>query len=236
MAEYAGWYEPITPRNEASRYLESFLGVTHVSFGNGQLFLRDLTNGKFAYVRVSGRLYRRFNNSRSLVLIGDHADGTLLQTVGGPAFRRMPTYLVDLKLGFALATALLMFSSAIFAFVWLPRMLFGGLKGAPYLGVRTDPLLATLFGSAVFALIWETSGNYYARANGAIWAGNSVTIVNHLAHGAFAFIAIRGLFRALRRHRSPVGRLVWWHSFATSLALTVWAVYLSYGGLRGDLA
>ncbi len=236
MADCAGWYEPITPRNESSRYLESILGVTHVSFGNGQLFLRDLTNGKVAYVRVSGRLYRRLNNSRSLVLIGDHFDGTLLQTVGGPAFRRMPTYIVDLKLGFALATALLMFSSALFGLFWLPRMLFGDLKGAPYLGVRTDPLLATLFGSAVFVLIWEASGDYYARADGAIWSGNSVTIVSHLAHGAFAFFAIRGLFRALRRHRSPVGRLVWWHSFTTSLVLTVCAVYLSYGGLRGDFA
>ncbi|MGD1029676.1 MAG: serine hydrolase domain-containing protein [Opitutaceae bacterium] len=236
MTGYSGWYEPITPRNENSRYLEEILGVTHVTSANGQLFLRDLTNGRFAYVRVKGRLYRRLNNSRSLVLVGDHSDGTLFQTVGGPTFRRMPAYVADLKLGFALATALLMFSSAIFSIVWLPRRLFGDLKGAEYFGVRTDPLLAALFGSAVIALIWNASGNYYARGAGPIWSGTLAMIATNVAHGLFAFFAIRGLSRALRRRRSPMNRLVWWHSFATSLALTVWAVYLSYWGLRGEFA
>ena len=236
LAEYSGWYEPITPRNERSRYLESVLGVTHLSFENGQLFLRDLTNGKYAYIRTDGRLYRRLDNTRRLALVRNHADGTLFQTAGGPTFRRMPALVADLELGFALATALLMLSSAIFALAWLPRFFFGDLKEAPYLGVRMDPLLATLFGSAVFGLIWEVSGNYYARAGGPIWSGSMATIVIYVAHGAFAFFAIRGLLRALHRRRSPVGRLIWWHSFATSLTLTSWAIYLSYGGLRGTFA
>jgi hypothetical protein len=236
MAEYSGWYEPITPRSESSRYLERILGITQLSYGNGQLFLRDLTNGKFAYVRVTGRLYRRLNNSRSLVLVGDHSSGTLFQTVGGPTFRRMPAYLAYPKLGFAVATALLMLSSIIFAFFWLPRRLFGDLKDGSYLGVRSDPLVATLLGLVVFAIIWEASGNYYARADGARWSGSLVGIVNHLAQGAFVFFAGRGLYRTFHHRRSPVSRLMWWHSLATSSVLSVSAVYLAYWGLRGEFA
>ena len=235
IAKYSGWYEPITPRNERFRYLESILGVTHVTLANGRLYLSDLTNGKYAYARVDGRVYRRLDNSRSLVLVGDHTDGTLFQTVGGPTFRRMPTYIACLKLGFALVTALLMSSTVIFALVWIPKRLFGKLKEAPYFGVRWDSLLGTLSGSAVGILIWEASGNYYARADGAIWSGYWVRIADYVAYGAFAFYAIRGLLRALRRRCVPIARMVWWHSLATSLALTVWAVYLCYWGLRNDL-
>jgi CubicO group peptidase (beta-lactamase class C family) len=235
-AEYSGWYEPITPRSEKSKYLESMLGITHLNFENGNLFLRDLTNGKFAYARVGGRLYQRLNRSRSLVLVGDRSDGTLFQTIGGPTFRRMPAYVSFSKLGFVVATVLLMLSSAIFALFWLPRSLFGNLRGAPHLGVRSDPLLATLLGGSVFVLIWEASGNYYARAGGALWSGDFVVILDHLLQGAFAFFAIRGLLRALRRRRSQINRPVWWHAIATSFILSVWAVYLAYWGLRSDFA
>jgi CubicO group peptidase (beta-lactamase class C family) len=236
MAAYSGWYEPATPRNESSWYLESILGMTHVTSGNGQLFLSDLTNGKYAYVRVNGRLYRRLDNSRSLALIGDHSEGTLFQTVGGPTFRRMSAYIVDMKLGFALATGLLMFSSAIFAVAWLPKRISGGLKPEPYFTVQSYPFIATLCATAVAFLIWNTSGDYYARAGAASWSGNLASILNNLAVGAFAWFAIDGLIRALRYRRSPIRRVVWWHSFVTSLVLSVWAGYLVYWGLRAEFA
>jgi hypothetical protein len=31
-AEYSGWYEPVTPRNDSSQYLERFLGLTRLHF------------------------------------------------------------------------------------------------------------------------------------------------------------------------------------------------------------
>jgi hypothetical protein len=236
VSEFSGWYQPVTPRNERTKYLEKILGVTRLSFRNGQLILRDLTNGEYAYVRTKGRLYRRLDNSRCLALIGDHTEGTLFQTAGGPTFRRMSDFVSTLKLGFALTTALLMCSSAVFALFWIPRRFFGDLKDAPYFGVRMDPLLATLSGAAVFALLWNASGDYFARARGAIWFGPWVPWASHLAHGVFAFFAIRGLVRALARYRSPVGRVLWWHCLVTSLVLAIWAVYLSYWGLRGDVS
>jgi CubicO group peptidase (beta-lactamase class C family) len=236
MAEYSGWYEPITPRSESQWYLESILGLTHVTSGNGQLFLGDLTNGKYAYVRVNGRVYRRLDNSRTIALVGDHTEGTLLQFGGGNTFRRLPKFIVDLKLGFALATAFLMFSSAIFALIWLPGRLFGDPKAAPYFSVRTYPLIATLCAVAVVVLIWDVSGNYYARAGGPIWSGNLASIIFCLAVGALAWFAFDGLIRALRYRCSPISRLVWWHCFATSLALSVWAGYLVYWGLRAEFA
>jgi CubicO group peptidase (beta-lactamase class C family) len=234
LSAYSGWYEPFTPRDESSRYLERILGVTHVSSADGQLFLDDLTNGKHAFVRVAGGLYRRPDNSRSLALIRDQSDGTYFQTIGGPTFRRMPPVLAALKLGFAAVTALLMLSSVLLAFAWMPRNLVKGPEKELFLGVRSDPFLATIFGTVVFALIWEGSNNYYARANGATWSGGWISAANYVAGGAFVFFSIRGLYRAVRRRDGGIARPVWWHSFVTSLALAIWAIYLAYGGLRGD--
>lgn len=143
---------------------------------------------------------------------------------------------MGLKLGFALATALLMLSSAILALIWLPRSLFGDFKAAPYLSVRTYPLIATLCAVAVVILIWDVSGNYYARAGGPIWSGNLASTTYNLAVGILAWFAFDGLIRALRYRRSPIRQLVWWHCFATSLALSVWAGYLVYWGLRAEFA
>lgn len=236
MAEYSGWYEPITPRSESQRYLERILGLTRVTSGNGQLFLEDLTNGKYAYLRVTDRVYRRLDNSRTLALVGDHTEGTLLQFGGGNTFRRLTTFMVDLKLGFAVAAVFLMFCTAISAMTWLPRKLFGDLKAAPYFSVRTYPFIATVCAVAVVVLIWDVSGNYYARAGGAIWSGNLAFTTYNLAIGIFAWFAFDGLIRALRYRRSPISRLVWWHCFATSLALSAWAGYLVYWGLRAEFA
>lgn len=236
LAAYSGWYEPFTPRDEGSRYLERILGVTQVSSGEGQLFLDDLTNGKHAFVRVAGGLYRRTDNSRSLVLIRDQSDGTYFQSIGGPTFRRMPPVLAALKLGFAAVTALLMLSSVLLAFAWVPRNLTKGAEKERFLGVRSDPLLATISGAAVSALVWESSNNYFARANGAAWSGGWIGATNHVAGGAFVFFSIRGLYRALLRRESGIARPIWWHSLATSFVLAAWAIYMAYGGLRGDFS
>lgn len=234
LSAYAGWYEPFTPRHEGSRYLESLLGLTRVGRGDGRLIVSDLTNGSVPYVREDGPLYRRIDDSRRLVLIRDRSQGMFFLTVGGPAFRRLPLHVAFLELGFAGATAILMLGTVVFAFFWLPKRLFGSLREAQYFGVRTDPLLATLCGGGVFALIWCASGDYFARANGALWSGGAATIATHAVYGAFSFFSIRGLLRAVRRRNAPMGRLIWWHCLATSLALAFVSSYLAIGGLRDE--
>lgn len=236
MAEYVGWYEPITPRSENQWYLESLLGLTHVAAGSGRLSLFDLTNGKFAYLPVNGRIFRRPDNSRTLVLVGDHSDGTLFQFGGGNTFRRLPEHILALKLGFVGATALLMLSTVAFALFWIPKRLFGELRNAPHFSVRTYPFFATLLGGMVIVLIWEVSGNYFARAGGPFWSGSMAMLVYNVAQGAFAWFAVDGLIRALRYRRAFGPRLIWWHCFATALVLSAWAGYLVYWGLRAEFA
>jgi hypothetical protein len=143
---------------------------------------------------------------------------------------------MSLGIGAALATTLLMLGSVIFAFFWVPKVLFGGIKVVPHFRVLSDGLMATLSAIIVFVLIWEASGDYYARAGGPRWSGNFAGIVYNVANVAFVSFAIGGLTRTLNSRRSPMPRLVWWHALALSLAMTVCATYLAYWGLRAEFA
>jgi hypothetical protein len=105
------------------------------------------------------------------------------------------------------------------------------LRQERYLGVRSDPVWAALWGLAVAALYWNGSNDYYARGGGARWFGLPVTAAFYVAQIAFAHFSIRGLLRAWRRRRE-FARGLWWHAFGTSAALSCWAAYLCYIGLR----
>ena len=186
MGEYSGWYEPISPRNEYDRFLERIFGLTQVTFTADRLLTRDRTNGNISYVRVAGGQYRKIQSEvATLALIGNHADGALFQFGGGPTFRRFPGFVVVGAFSAALVEVLLMLSSVIFALFWIPRMWFGDLKGTPHLHARADPLFATMSGILLAVLIWNESGNYYARGGGPIWSGGLALIIYLLAHALF---------------------------------------------------
>lgn len=209
------------------------LGLTHLSFENGQLFLSDLANGKAAYYLHAGRFYRRHDNTAPiLALIANRSDGTLVQFGGGSTYRRIPGYQVSLGLVVAVGTALLMLGSVLSAVFWIPRKLFGDLKTAPYFSVRADPLLATLSGVALCGLIWVMSGDSYARPGGPLWSGRTAVVIYYIAHAAFLSFSVGGLIRALHYRHKPISPLVWWHAFTLSLVLSAAAGYLVYGGLR----
>jgi uncharacterized membrane protein len=45
--------------------------------------------------------------------------------------------------------------------------------------------------------------------------------------------AVAGVVQALRHRHAEIPRLVWWHSFATSVMMTVVSLYLAYWGVIG---
>jgi uncharacterized membrane protein len=45
--------------------------------------------------------------------------------------------------------------------------------------------------------------------------------------------AVTGLVQALRHRHAEIRRLVWWHSFITSVMMTVVSIYLAYWGVIG---
>lgn len=228
--EYSGWYEPISPRSEPVRYQERLLGLTRISVTASALTMKPLFEEKRVFVPVNDRLFRREKDPvAQLALISEHTDGTLVQVDRFLTLRRIPLWMVWTEILIPVVAILLAAGSVIFALIWLPRKVFGQLKTVKYLSVRALPLLAIL-SIAVTQITMMRVGDRGVERIGHMtpW---SVTIM--LSTIAYALFSVLGLVHALRHYRSDIRRMVWWHSFATSLFLTLVATYLAYWGMIG---
>jgi CubicO group peptidase (beta-lactamase class C family) len=227
--DYAGWYEFISPRNEIMHFQTRILGLTKISCSDRGLRTHRIFGPTRDYVAVTDRLFRRQDDPvPTLALIADKSEGILIQ---GPSttLRRVPAWLAWLELSVTGAAVLLMVSSLVFALVWVPQKLFGGMRTVGYLSVRTAPLLATLSIAGAEALAFFSGEDAIDRLGQVSpW---SVGIFAFTL--SFAVFAILGLALVWGFRKREIRRGVWWHSFLTSAVLTIVAVYLAYWGIIG---
>ena len=122
-----------------------------------------------------------------------------------------------------------MLSSVAFALVWVPRKIFGRMRGVECIGVRAMPVLATLsiVGTQLSVML---AGEDMIERLGRITPWSVSLFASTLASAVFAVL---GLVLAWRCRNRPIRRWVWWHAFAASLILTVVAVYLGRYGIVG---
>jgi CubicO group peptidase (beta-lactamase class C family) len=226
---YAGWYEPISPRNEQARFLARLLGLMRLHAGRKALTLQRLFSGRTSYVTVSDRWFREPSaRAPTLALIADASEGTLIQAAGD-TYRRVPSWLPWTEFSVAAAAFLLMASSLVFALVWVPRKLLGELRAVPLLRVRALPALAALSLLIAFLLVVFAGDATLDR----LGRPSPWSIGLFLATTAFAVFAVLGLVLALLYRKRSLGRLVWWHALAASVLMTLVAAYLAYWGVIG---
>jgi len=231
-SQYAGIYEPISPRVEMNHFAERLLGLCDVSFRDGHLVAKGLLGGSAQeFVAVSDRLYRKTSESAAtLALLPDQGEGILFEDVT-ETFRRVPAWYVALELCLAAASFLLMASSPLFALVWIPRKVFGRMKGVRHLSLRIAPLLSTVFFILTVVIFIKASGRY--------------DIQNHLGHLtvysggiflstlAFALTAFWGLYLLVRVPRKEVNSFAWWHCLLIITAVMIVTGYLTWWGIIG---
>lgn len=228
--EYAGWYEPITPRPELIRSFSRLGGLTKLSVLPNGLSLRLLNGRSLDYVAVTDRLFRRPTGEAAptMALIADKSEGTLVEG-GGLTFRRIPSWMAWLEITFTVVAGLLILGSVAFALVWVPRKLLGRMRTVECLSVRAMPVLATLSLGCALAVMAVDSEDAVTRL-GRLTPSSLGICVFTLGFAAFAVL---GFVLALKFRHRAIRRLVWWHAFAASLALTVVAIYLGYWGIIG---
>jgi hypothetical protein len=228
--DYNGWYEPINPRNEIGRFVERLMRLTKVTLTQTSLTSQGLGLGdRSTFVATGERTFRRERDPLPVVvLIRDRSEGTLIE-MGGVTFRRLLPGVAWLQIVLCLATILLAAGAVVFALVWVPRRLWGGLRGAPHLRVRALPLFATLSGVVLLATASVSFGEVIER----LGRPTPWSIAIFILSLVFPLLAFWCLAVAWRARKAPMPRLVWWHSFATALALSVVAAYLAYWGIVG---
>jgi kynureninase len=133
------------------------------------------------------------------------------------------------RLGLLALAILLMASACAFALVWIPRKLFGRMRGVPHLSIRWMPIAAMAALVAAFAVINAIPG----------WLSgtpNVYTISLCMLTWLFAALSIFSLILCLRVLRdSDVKLAVRVHSLLVALAccgITGWLGWFGLIGLR----
>jgi CubicO group peptidase (beta-lactamase class C family) len=229
VKEYAGWYEPISPRAEFTRALIRISGLMKLSSNQAGLSIRPFIGFGKDYVPVTDRFFRQpAQGAPILALIADHSEGTLVE-LGGQTFRRIPAWLPWTEVLLAAAVSLLTLSSLVFALVWIPRRYLGHMESAECISVRAMPALAALWGVCWVLTFRDTAPDVINRL-GNITPWSVGTFVYGLA---FAVFSVLGLVLAVRFRKRNIYWLAWWHAFAASLIFTIAAIYLTYWGIIG---
>ena len=121
-----------------------------------------------------------------------------------------------------------MATSILFALVWIPRKVFGRMKGVNYLAVRVVPLLASLTFLVTLVLWIRGGGSTFALATPSPFAV-SIFLLTIL----FAILSIAGFVLAVRSYRYPMNRAARIHSIVVAFACLGWTVFLAYWGMIG---
>ena len=230
---WAGWYIADNPRVEGMYFLERLGSVARLGVGDSGLAFTPLLGRRTRYVPVSATLFRTPRSAlATLALVSDSADGrpVAVERVTGSmprSYRRTPAPVALFQVGTAGLFLMVTLATLLFALVWVPRRLWGGLRDAPHIGVRAWPLVAALAFAAMLFLAGASRDDAIARfGNPTFW---SVGVM--LATCVFPLAAVLGFVTALRAPVSAVGPRVRCYAIAAGVLNVVVAAYFAAWGV-----
>ena len=96
-ADYAGWYEPDSPRVELTHFLGRLVGLSRIQFRDGKLFMTGLGAQNDEYLPVTGRQFRHVSKKdppspvATFELISTNPEGRFVQdSLEGRTMKQVP--------------------------------------------------------------------------------------------------------------------------------------------------
>ncbi len=231
--EYAGFYEPASPRNQFTYFLERLMGLNRVRFADGKLLLTNLGQLDQPFIPVAGEQFRYLPKKGPAepiatgMLLAPNAEGRFVY-LGGTQ-KRIPVWL-------AIAEALLVawFLLAILSILlYAPFWIFGGLikkrRRPAERAMRLLPLVAVLSLLAFVGFFIGSSSDAIARlGNLTVWSFGIF-----LSTLIFALATLASAIALWQARKKEIRGYVRWHAMAVTAALLIAAVYLAYWGVIG---
>ncbi|MBZ5521760.1 MAG: beta-lactamase family protein [Acidobacteriia bacterium] len=234
-AAYAGWYEPDSPRNEMTHFLERLVGLSRVHFGDGKLLMDNLGRINDTYLPVTGDLFRPIPRkdppgpAASLALITPNEEGRFIDAATGNVMKRIPAWLAFLEIVLTAFVLLSMLSILLYAPFWILGGLSKKRRRPAERSMRAWPLLATLSLCAVVVIFILAGDDLITNmGNLTAWSGGLF-----LATILFALASLAGAIAVWRAPADGVRRSVWRYSAAVTAALVICTAYLAYWGVIG---
>ncbi|MGA7381004.1 MAG: serine hydrolase domain-containing protein [Terriglobales bacterium] len=234
-AEYAGWYEPDSPRVEMLHFLERLLGVGYVHFAGGKLLVSSLDGINDVFLPVNGTQFRHVPKKEppepvpTVALLTPNAEGQFIQFGAGDTMKRIPAWFAVTEIILAGFVALAMVSIVIYAPFWLLGGLWKKRRRPAERAMRVWPLVAVL-SLAAFVLIFVLCSDDLISRMGNFTVWSLALFLTTIAYAVASVASAIVLWRAPKEGvRSRVRR----YSIAVTLALVIAAAYLAYWGIIG---
>jgi len=232
--EYAGWYEPDSPRIELTRFMERLAGIAWIHFKDGKLVITSL-GGNETFVPVSSTQFRYLPKKEAtepvatVELLTPNAEGRFIQAGIMTTMKRIPAWLALGEIAVTVFVVLSIASIVVYAPFWILGGLSKRRRRPAERAMRAWPLLAVLSLAAFVGIFILCSDDLINRlGNQTPWSEALflTTIAYAVAVAASAIACWRTPAEAVRRR---VRRF----SLIVTVALLIAAVYLAYWGIIG---
>ena len=216
--------------------MELLLGDVSIYVRDNKLYRRPITGSAQEMIPVGGHLFRTATEptAGAVFAIGDMGQRVMVSafvplTPFPIYFEKTGAFWPITRLILILLAILTIATSVLFALIWIPRKLFGWMKGVGHLSVRVLPLLAGVaFVLFMLILVVTASATPYELAR-----PDLKTITIYVASIAFAILSVAATALAIRSFRLQMNRAVRIHSMLGSIACLGVTWYLAYWGLFG---
>jgi len=234
-SEYAGWYEPDSPRNEMTRFLERLAGIAFVHFSDGKLLSISLGGWNDPSVPVSGSQFRDVSKDpkeapepiATLALLTNN-DGRFLEA-GTGMMKQIPAGLAILEILLTAFAVLAMLAILIYGPFWLLGGFSKKRRRPSERAIRIWPLIAVLSLIVCGFLLSLDDGDLITNfGHPSIWSVGFflMTILFGVASVASAIALWRAPAATVRRGVRRFSTIV-------TTALLIATAYLAYWGVIG---
>jgi CubicO group peptidase (beta-lactamase class C family) len=224
-----GFYQFASARNEKFKFLNEVLISGWTYADHGKLYRRGLIpTPREELIYLGHNQFRTEKESGASGVYCTDDDGSRYGCGELQCFRRISPVWPATRLILLVGAALTMATSIGFAVVWIPRKMFGRMRGVRFLAVRVVPLLASLTFLATLALWIHGGDSTFAIATPSPFAV-SICLLTIL----FAILSAAAIVLAIRSFSYPMNRAVRLHSTAVAFACIGWTIFLGYWGMIG---
>jgi len=233
--EYAGWYEPDSPRVELADFLERLLGISWIHFKDGKLLMSNLGEWNEVYIPVAGAQFRHISKKdppapvATFELLTPNEEGRFVQAGAQTTMKSIPAWQAVGEIVLTVYAALSMIAIVIYAPFWILGGLSKRRRRPAERGIRIWPLLAVLSLAAFVGIFIVCSDDLIERMGNL--TGWSMALC--LSTVAYAVAAVMSAISVWRAPTEGVRRGVRRFSLVVTVALLITAVYLAYWGVIG---
>lgn len=235
-SEYSGWYEPNSPRQALTYFIERLLGLAHVRFKEGKLLMSSFGQINATFMPTTAKQFRYVPTTESaepvatLALITPNAEGRFIQIA--PAM----STLKQIPGLFAIAEILIsafVLLSLISIIAYAPFWIFSG-RSKKRCQPRERNILFLLFAAvlsliSIVAIFMLTSDDLIARmGNLSVWS-----LLVFLGSIFFALASLASLIALWRTPKQELRPIVRAYFITVCSALLIATAYLFYWGIIG---